>query len=342
MPAIPTNLFETIDLKCTASQIHELLKRIKLQTGEARIGATKEEMLKNLRDAVDRHMVPTEQLHALVRESEENGDQHILYFTPKSQSAGRRSLSADEVGKALFGSRWESSGRFPSFKTEPRSYVWSDFRRNSGEQGWTAKLYGHEIRLRFSREKEERHVLTRYYEKLDDRVVCLARRVDQELLEVRIGRAGVESRKKVEQRANAVWEKLAPALQESDWQPWDLTKTFVKMLKTAKKNEDVYRISDANFRDSAQGVATFSTQTSEESLSESRERDSAVKLYLENGGVCRQIAVTFDADSASGIWGEEPLRVICGGFNSNEIVIPATVNAISIDYVTNQFRHFGN
>src|ERR1017187_10300045 len=79
-----------IEKMCTAEQIHGLLATRKGEEG-VRLTAEKKNLLvvRNLRDALDARAITLESVFNLIRDAEENGNQHYLLFSPENQEAHR-------------------------------------------------------------------------------------------------------------------------------------------------------------------------------------------------------------------------------------------------------------
>ena len=101
MVNVPTDLYELLDSHCTVEQLHALLRVHREFSPDIRIGTLKGEAIRNIRIAVDSHMIPVEAVHDLLRDSEENGDQHIFYFRPKNASVAKRCRDAEACAPRL-------------------------------------------------------------------------------------------------------------------------------------------------------------------------------------------------------------------------------------------------
>lgn len=139
----PQDVWEVLNVVCTLPQIHRLLrdKADLYKRGEIRIGSGKEEMISNLRTAVSSRKIEISDVHSLIRDAEENGNQHIFFYRPKSGKLAKKYSDPDAMATTLFGTKWQS--RFPAFQLKKDSFIWADFRPNgTGSKGWTGKLYG--------------------------------------------------------------------------------------------------------------------------------------------------------------------------------------------------------
>src|ERR1700722_14942543 len=88
---------------CAVEQIAQLLRDAKDKSDEVRVTAPKKETLieENLRTAVESGAVPLDKVYNLIREAEENGNQHIFYYR-KTGDPG----SMNEVATRLWGPNW--------------------------------------------------------------------------------------------------------------------------------------------------------------------------------------------------------------------------------------------
>jgi len=173
-------LFELVDTLCTGSAVQDLLRDYKsLAKDQVRISADSKEDLvkKNLKKAVDAGVVPIGRVHALVRDSEENGNQHIFYFKPR-RSVSKDYTDSEAVGRALWGKGWQESKGFPKFTRMPNGTVWGDFRDGAEDKPpchWVAKLYEKAISLEYLSEEAIDGFLQKRYRRIESRVVLLAR-----------------------------------------------------------------------------------------------------------------------------------------------------------------------
>ncbi|MCA9112110.1 MAG: hypothetical protein KDA52_19305 [Planctomycetaceae bacterium] len=340
MSRVSTDLYELIEIHSTTEQIQNVLRDHKEHSPDIRIsGARKEDVIDNLREAVKTNLIPIEALYELLCESEENGDQHIFFFTPKTKKLGQKYSDPDDVANALWGDQREETQKFPRLGLKPDTHTWADFRRpkvGQYQSGWIGKIYGHEYYRQKRSEKITDNRITVVYDLLERRSVSIARWNEANILELRVPRVGATSRSKIESQLELLWSFLEPAFPQSDFQPLDLTDRFRLMLQEQNENREVYNLSDVHLTDSGSGVARISARSSGECLSDAPERLTAIDTYLSNGGLCRGLSIYWLPDSASKVFGDKPLRVVAAPQQPNEIIVPSITTRLGIDYVINQ------
>ena len=355
---IPSTLWEVLESTCTTQQIRTLLQIAKAQAPDAvKVGgATKAEVVKAVQQLVADRRISEQQVADIIRDHEESGNQHIFFFSPANESERKRFSDGETIGKSILG---DELGSMPSYRTVPKEYTWADFRFD--EKHWTAKIYGHQIRIKFERVEEKPHSVIRFYKKLERRVVCLAR-WDGQHLQMRVSRIGAgagsavtnqRDESEVDRRLKKLWELLKGEVAEKHVCAVDLRKPQQKLLLALRKEQEKdvrpkdskipFRAVSAQFRDSGSGIAEFHSHDEEEGLSSVNDRKQAIDIFLNStDNPCRKVVLSWNPDSASGMWGEKWLRTVLGGRRENELIIASGVNARTVDYVTNWIRKFGS
>jgi hypothetical protein len=262
-----------------------------------------------------------------------------LYFKPVSKAVIERCESGEVIAQELFGRKWKEKMGFPKYELVPEKYEWADFRvghRISKKSDWVAKIYGHEINFHFTgQEFLTDGRLAKYYKTDDARVVCLARWNSPDLLEMRVTRS--ESRALMLLRLNALWTRLKPALQTSDFIEWDdLKKARKKMLKFRSKYTKLYQTGSIQVTDSASGKAAFLPYTEDEASDDTEERRTAIDAFVAAGCSCEHLVATWQP--SNGLAHE--LRTIIGARYPHEIVISGQTSSQAVDYVTDKLRFF--
>jgi hypothetical protein len=196
----------------TTEQIQNLLRTRKK---DVRItGENKDQIVdRNLREAIDNRIIDIESVFDLIREAEENGNQHIFYYKAKSKAIAE-ALAFENFAPRLFGPQWEKrlEDDFPQIKLKPSDFKVSDFRRHKKKpKDWIFKIYG-QLTVEKQTNEEEREGATSLWRKFEFeslRIVLLARwNSGPDLLEIRVQRD--TSHRKVEGWHNVVWDKLNP------------------------------------------------------------------------------------------------------------------------------------
>ena len=359
---LPVTLFEVLDSTCTQQQIHKMMQKHKdLGITELRLTGTKPELIASLQEAVLAGRIPEAAIFDLIRDHEEAGGQHIFYLRPKNSDAVKTLNDGLKIGNSIFQSE-DARAALPNFTLKPNEYVWADFRVTNGGGPWTAKIYGHQERVEFKRQEVRATSVVRYYDKVEKRVVCLAHWNGKEL-ELRVSHLGsggsIEAKRtktddrEIDRRVKKLQEFVSAAGLMKLVVPWDLTIACVAMLRkvieekrqgiTSENSDLPFITSSVRFRDAAFGSAEFNSQEETEALASSGDRMAAIEAYLASPkAFCRQLVLSWDASSASGLWGKSPLRTVLGGMNLNEISIIAGVNSATVKYVTDELRKFSN
>jgi hypothetical protein len=335
---------------CTTGQIQAVLRSGKAdldKEGKQDVkisGKDKQEVIANLKFAIAHGRIPPNAAVNLLRESEENGNQHIFYYRARNQTLAKRYRDGKVVGTNLFNSGMRAS--FPRYDLVPDELTWADFREN-GPKGqshdWIGKLYGLDVVYRLLDRKERNNLLVIRYKKREERTVCVVRWNDPNLLEIRIDRSDNKSAKVIREKLVEIWDMLGDGVKREDFDEWTLTPMFTAMLEAEAENKPLaaaFEMGPTTLCDSQKGGITLTPEVpDEETLFSATERRETVQLVLKYGGTCSQI-VTKWLKSQSGGRLPEDLRTTGGNISSNELVIPSKTSASSVDYVTNQLRNF--
>jgi len=193
------DLYELVIEHCTTEQIKDVLRRYKkdeyipaekrkeiLIAGDS---TTKRDIVENnLKPAVARKTIPEREVFALLRDAEENGGQHIFLYRAKNHNKCDLNDAA-KCAVALCGKGWDDPNKTPSLRLKPDNFTWSEFR--TSDEGWVAKLYGHELSSRIIQNTVEGRVRTIVAQLEDVRTVSLVRwRRSRNLLEIRVSNKG--------------------------------------------------------------------------------------------------------------------------------------------------------
>jgi hypothetical protein len=332
----------------TTEQIQNLLRTRK---ESVRItGENKDQIVdRNLREAIEKRVIDIENVFDLIRDAEENGNQHVFYFKAKSRAIAE-ALAFEKVVPRLFGPNWEKKleDEFPQIKLKPNDFKVSDFRQHKKKpKDWIYKIYG-QLTVEKQTNEEEREGTTSLWRKFEFeslRIVLLARwNSGPDLLEIRVQRDS--SHRKVEGWHNVVWDKLNPHIMRRQFDPWPLSKIMANVIRKHAQNSKLYNFRGAKLGDGAGNQATFESEaerdlftTSEMTLSvESlmkRDPDGLVVTWLtqNSGGPSKELRTPL------GIKQSDSMRRFVGDL-SNEIIISAHCTAEDVDYVTGQLRSF--
>ena len=331
---------QLIEEACTKEQISALLRRYR-ESDEVKISSSTKKSLveQNLRIALEATAIPMQEAFNLIRDSEENGGQHIWLFRPKLGLA--KLFDADDVAGRLWGPKWqETVSKYPSLELKPNSYVISDFRRISSKpKDWLLKIYGHAtvVTATGNMDPRENGLFWREFRTVPIRSVIVIRWNSPDILEIRVQKDDA-SRRRVDSGLKVAWNFLRPAFLPEQFRPWALTKTLTAMVKEYPKHNDLYDFRDAKVL-TAHGtmLQTYEPVSDQGSLLEDKDITEELNRKLANGDQIRGLAVTWLAEKTSL---SSQLRVMVAAKNDNEVYIPSKCTPKDLDHVTDQLRRF--
>jgi hypothetical protein len=331
---------ELIEHSCTKEQISILLRRYRESDKVKVTSETKESLvMENLRAALESNAIPMHDAFDLIRDSEENGAQHIWLFRPKPGLA--KLFDADDVANRLWGSKWrEAVAKFPSLELKPDSYVISDFRRLSSKpKDWFLKIYGHAtiITATGNLDSRENGLFWKEYKSVPVRSVIVVRWNSPDMLEIRVQKDDA-SRRRVDRGLSTAWNFLRPAFLQEQFRPWALTKTLTTMVKEYPKHNKLYDFRDAKVL-AAQGtmLQTYEPVSDQGSLLADKDITEELNRKLANGDQIKGLAVTWLAEKTSL---STILKVMVAAKADNEVYVPSKCSPKDLDHVTDQLRRF--
>lgn len=340
----PRELDEVLGLVeqlCTAEQVKDLLRT---RRGNENIRITAEDkdnlISRNLRTALETKAIEIEKVFDLIRDAEENGNQHIFYYRASQRLAD--ALTFENVAKQLWGASWDRTvAGFPSIKLKTDGYKISDFRLFSSRKpkDWILKIYGQKTIMRPTGKSDTRADGSEWRQFVPEnlRIVLSARWNAPDLLEIRVQRN--ESRKRIEEWYTQVWSTLSPALPKDQFEPWKLKPSMRNIALQAEENVEVYDFRDVGVVDDVNEIlGSFQAFSDEGNLFKSQLTRDAVKGFLESGGDLNSLAVRWIARPNS-----EPrqeMRTLLGVRKLHEVLVAGHCKAGDLDYVTGQLRAF--
>lgn len=278
MKAVHPGVFDQLkDLSGSSLPIKNLLRSIQDRSQQAKneinASGTKEEMIKNLRLAVERNYAENLEVYKLLWDLEETGKQHILLLTPVPEGFGNPGVnveSAQEVFNALF-DEVDAEAIFPRYDYPSNGYVWADFRRPT-PRDWLAKAYGREryrqsigiISTETSEDGTEQEI--RQYEWKEVKTTSVVRwRRDLSVLELRIDITGIPNDKAVDERREQIWTLLSTAFSKSDFCGLNVERLFESLVfeRHLPDNEKRFSISRVEFTDPRSGLIRVITNQAE-------------------------------------------------------------------------------
>lgn len=256
------------DLSGTSTAIRELLrdvkKRGKQQADEINVSGTKEEMIRNLREAVKLRYAELGEVQQLLWDVEEVGKQHVLLLRPAPEGLSQpkvRLSNGTEVAVALFDDT-PIDQLFPRYEYPSSGFLWSDFRLQSNG-GWLGKAYGRETYRQsqgiVSTEELDDGTIQeiRQYVWKEVRSTLIAHwRSDVEILELRIDISNLQTEKTVDERRDELWTLLQPAFSPADVVGVDVDGLLNKIIfeRDKPENQDRYSISRVELTDPRSGL----------------------------------------------------------------------------------------
>ena len=336
-PQLTEELAKLVSDWCAAEQIAQLLRDAKDTSDEVRVTAPKKEILieTNLRKAVEAGAIPLDRVYNLIRESEENGNQHIFYYRRTGQPG-----TLDDVGTRLWGAQWQKKMALPRADLVENDFIFADLHPWNTilkPHDWVLKIYGHEHVDKYTDiiKSLGANRFTREFVREARRIVIVVRWNNAGILEVRIPQT--ESKKRLKQWLKKAWEMITPACSQTEVTPWNLKKARGRMIDEQKSNEKIYRLSHTRVEDMDHNIGTFECHDPQGHLFAQQRMVDSVQELIE-GGECVNLRVTW-------MTGNNPnpsreLNTLIGHNESNEIVIGGYCQSKDVDYVTDQLRHF--
>jgi hypothetical protein len=336
-PQLKEDLGKLVSEWCAVEQIAQLLRDAKDTSEEVRVSAPKKEILieENLRKAVEAGAISLDKVYNLIRESEENGNQHVFYYRRSGQPG-----TLDDVAIRLWGAQWQKKMDLPRADLVENDFIFADlhpWNATLKPHDWVLKIYGHEYVDRYTDVIKPigENRFTHEFVREARRIVIVVRWNNPGILEVRIPQT--ESKKRVKQWLQKAWLMIAPACPPTEYAPWKLTKARGRMIAEQKSNEKVYRLNHTRVEDEDHNIGTFECHDPQGHLFAQQRMVESVKKLID-GGECTKLRVLW-------ITGNNPnpsreLHTLIGHNESNEIVIGGDCQSRDVDYVTDQLRHF--
>lgn len=342
------DLYELILKHCNSEPVKNLLRKYKRdedlskeKRDDVRISAEnyRQIVLENLKTAVERKVIPINDVFGLLQEAEENGSQHIFFYRPKSNAARSSLTKPEAIADGLLGSGWAS--KFPQLRLQPEGYRWSDFRLLQ-DGGWLAKMYGHSTKDEQTDEKSEGSGRDRVrwvkIETKDVRVVCVARWLaDSELFELRVAdTAPKELHEALKRQLRSVVDvdKLC--------NPWELGPIRHRLFSESKQNSDLYECGNWSATDKESYVLSGGPHI--------QDSDEPVHVADVTRKLISQVAANKDLDKRKLVLHWKPteangnkrkFRTILGTTaNTHEMIVTAQATSKAIDDVVYQLLNF--
>lgn len=343
MATLSPELISLLDTFCSGEEISNLLRKHQGTEGIKITAPTKSELINvNLRNAVEKRIIPLEGVYDLVREAEESGGQYVFFYRPAGVP---KPLSVPEIGRGLWGENWERKMKFPRVSLVEADFVFADLRPFLPDKkplDWILKIYGHEFTDKATdivKEISETRY-TREFIREERRIVIVVRWNNPGLLEIRLPRL-TDARKQLKAWLQKSWSMIAPIAKADTFMKWDLSKARARMQAEQRKHHNLYRCSHARVRDGYQNVATFECNSPQGDLFASEGVAESVKRLTADDGECTQLRAAWLSKDNDTLPTREVTTLIGHPTDPNEVLFTGQCTSKDMDYVTDQLRFFG-
>ena len=335
-------LLSLIHTHCTIEDIQRLLRKAKRRAetpAKVIIGADDKDTLvnTNLLGALDAGFVGRDEVFELLRNAEENGDQHFFFYRRKGRPRVD-DLTVEMVGKTLLGKEWET--KVPTIATVEGDYVIADLRTaDSGKGDWILKLYGVDVQTRYGKLKVIEGKKYLPINEMPIRVVLVAHWRQPGLLELRVRRD--ESRRRILSWQKLLWDKIGKVVSHNELQAWDLKDARRNLIAEEEEHSSVYSTRDTRFFDEKHDArASFEGHADAYDLFEKVEYREAIEKLIKAGDVCTHLGIKWLQVEKQATPSREIQVILLGERSPNEMVIIGHCEPADVDYITKQLRTF--
>ena len=340
-------LLRLVEQHCTIDDIKALLRQAKARSETpAKVLITAEDkptlVNSNLQSALGGGAITRDEVLRLVRDAEENGDQHIFYFQPKASKTVAAKMALEQVATAFLGAQWRT--RVPSVEVRQGEYLLADVRAvEPAKLDWIVKLYGLDL---VTRHGAIRVIEGQRYIPIHEnpiRVILVARWRAPNLLEFRVPRD--ESRRRIMNWVNVLWGKMGHGgVVQNDFRPWDLGTVRRNLLDRETKDSKepaVYSTRDTRLFDPEHDArASFEGHVEAYDLLDVIEHHLAVERLLKAGNICTHLGIKWLHNEKRAVPSREVHTILMGERAPNEVVIAGHCQPTDVDYITGQLRKF--
>ena len=217
-------------------------------------------MIDNLISAVILNIIPLSEVHNLIIESEEYGNQYIYAFqlddtTRKSYYDSGASVIPDLISSALHGT-------FPKLISHPKELQFVDFRiPNRGKaNSWLLKLYDEKTREEKRNEEVNDVAETRTvtYAQIHSRLIYIIEYLGNGQLEIRISKTAYDSNLSRQQSLQQLRIKTSNGVHlQRDWKKIDYYEVIKNMILKYEDHEGVYKLLVAELKDFAKWKSKY-------------------------------------------------------------------------------------
>jgi len=337
-----------LDALVTAPDLHSLLKIYKDDNKDIiRLSGTKKDLINNIFEAIDGSIIQLTDVQALIKDSEEFGDQHIFLYKLRDLSKTGYYNDAAGLFNRIVPRNLQST--FPRLMNMPEKLELTDFRYpNKGvNNSFLIKLYDSKKREIKENENFDYATLRRtvVYKTEQSRLIYLTDYDGNGELGIKISRSNFDSRKSLSSALGLVKQFIhadrAGIFVDRDFVKIDLTPVINNILENSHLHNNVFKLISAKFVDSQGGIATIQSQddSGDHDLLAEESRKEAVEAYINGDAVGTGLVVRFLASGSNGNL-DGDVNVIIGRDDSNHIIFPSKVKPQEYKYVRRKVAEF--
>jgi hypothetical protein len=338
----------SLDAMVLMDDLHELLKKHKDTNKEIiRLSGTKSDLIDNILEAVDQSIIDIFEVQALIKDSEEFGDQHIFIFSINDDNFKSKYNDGESLAQQIIPN--DKRSMFPRLIDQPQQLEWADFRTlNRGVlNSWLMKLY--DVKFREIKENENiditNHTRTVIYKREESKLIYIIEWNGVDEIEIKISRTSFDSLKSIKKSIglikNIVHSSGNGVVLDLHFSKTNLTSCINKIITDSANNEDIYKLVSTVFVDSQGGMATIKSvddQGHQDLLSEDS-RKEAITAYLNGDAIGTGLVIRFLASGSKGIL-KNDINVIIGKDDENHLIIPAKIKSQEYKYVRRKIAEF--
>ncbi|HBJ35162.1 MAG TPA: hypothetical protein DDZ51_10485 [Planctomycetaceae bacterium] len=345
-------IYEQINLQCNKDQIAELLQLIQGRSNDARKAVRrsgeKEDLVVELKHAIERKFATFAEAVRLLQRCEESGNQTIFLFKPRNSAAAGRLRNGTGVAYRLFGECW-GDGYFPKFERPREGLAWVDCRIGLEKRpnDWLLKAYGHTQRDETLENKlaipagKGKFKDVRLYEKRDINTVMVIRWRDPHYLEVRVDKALSRNLADTISRLPPIEEILRPAIDiKREMVAFSLKERVTQLVRDRSshsgKGPAEYRLSRITVRDAKNGEIEFRPGDIADNIDDAPARSRSLDSLLNDGSEAARVPIEWITDEDV-LKPFAPLRVDFEGDPVNAISVRSRISPEALDYVLSKF-----
>ena len=347
-----SGVYNQLNEQSTSDAIRGLLRDVQDRSAKAkseiRCSGTKDELIRNVRLAVQRNYATEEEVHQLLWDSEEVGRQHVLLLCPAP--AGLTSHPANLDGKVVAQSLFDDTpidDLFPRYDYPSLGYAWSDFRLQP-EGGWLGKAYGREVYRQsqglVSTEELEGGVIQeiRQYSWKEVKTTLVVNwRPRPRILELRVDISNLQNEKTIDERREQLWTLLQPAFDRADLIGLNIDNLLNNIIfnRDTQENQERYTISRVELTDTRSGQIRVIPKSSD-ALDNDPGRRASLDAMRQNAFVPSLVRVEWKCglQDCPRVMTEPVSVVIEKTPNGPELRILKQITNGTYEYIFNQLR----